>query len=176
MEIEEFFATFGSGVFIFIVIALFVIINIGKKKAEQNKEREKQEAEQYKQRSAEIASPIIDEQRRRQEELKQRLAQKYAQTQSAKAAEQAAKHAKHVEDSHEHAHLGEEEHYEEIVGSLGEVNDEGCDDLSGVRFIARDLAYDAEDDERDYTQLAKAMVLGEIMNSPRFKTPYTRKK
>ena len=86
------------------------------------------------------------------------------------------KHERHVADAHEHGHTGVEEHYEEIVGSLGDVNDEGCEDLSGVRFIAHDLAYDlSEGGEHDYTELAKAMVLGDIVNSPRFKTPYKRK-
>ena len=180
MEIGEFFATFGSGVFIFIVIFFCIVSAISKKKAEEIKQREKHEAEQNKQRSAENTSPTIDEQRRRQEELKQRLQQKYAQAEREKALQQdaqAAKHAKHVEDSHAHAHLGEEEHYEEIVGSLGEVNDEGCEDLSGVRFIATDLAYESDSsDEMDYSRLARTMVLGEVLNHPRFKQLYSRRK
>ena len=110
-------------------------------------------------------SGMTAEQRRRLEYLREQQKQK-----------QADKHEKHVEDAHEHGHTGEEEHYEEIVGSLGEVNDEGCIDLDGVRFIAHDLAYDtAEDGQHDYTQLAKAIVLGEIINSPRFKNPHSRK-
>ena len=171
MEIGEFFATFGGGVFIFLVIFFCIISGISKKKAEEIKQREKQEAEQFKQRSAENTSPSLDEQRRRQEELKQRLKQKYGLD------EQDNKHAKHVADSHEHAHLGEEEHYEEIVGSLGEVNDEGCEDLSGVRFIATDLAYESiSSNDVDYDNLAKAMVLGEVINTPRYKAPYSRRK
>ena len=84
---------------------------------------------------------------------------------------------KHQKDADEHAHMGEEEHYEEIVGSLGEVNDEGCEDLSGVRFIAHDIAYDVSDGEsHDYTKVAQAMVLGEILNQPRFKKPYSNRK
>ena len=34
-----------------------------------------------------------------------------------------------------HSHSGKEERYEPIVGSLGEVDDEGCDELDGVRLI-----------------------------------------
>ena len=66
--------------------------------------------------------------------------------------------------------------YDEIVGSLGEVNDEGCVDLDGVRFIASDVAYEIDnDDGPDYARLAQSMVLGEVLNNPRFKKPYSRK-
>ena len=82
---------------------------------------------------------------------------------------------KHQIDADRHEHLGEEEHYEEIVGSLGEVNDEGCEDLSGVRFIAHDMAYEINDEHADYSKVAQAMVLGEILNQPRFKKPYSHK-
>ncbi len=86
------------------------------------------------------------------------------------------KHALHVADAHEHAHLGEEEHYEEIVGSLGDVNDEGCADLDGVRFIAHDIAYETQKyaDSPEYGKVARVMILGEILNSPRFKNPYRK--
>ena len=181
MTIGEFFATFGGGVFVLVVIVIVVASKIGKNQSEKNKERDKQQAERYNERNAEtdtIYTSIRDEQRRRQEELKRRLQQKYGQAeQKRQDDEQAAKHAKHVEDSHAHAHLGEEEHYEEIVGSLGEINDEGCQDLSGVRFIATDIAYEADSLEQvDYNRLANALVLGEIVNSPRFKAPYSRRK
>lgn len=86
------------------------------------------------------------------------------------------KHEMHQADAKKHAHMGEEEHYEEIVGSLGEVNDEGCADLIGVRFIAHDLAYEMSENEHpNYDKIAQAMVMGEILNSPRFKNPYIRK-
>lgn len=86
------------------------------------------------------------------------------------------RHEQHVQDSHAHGHVGEEEHYEEIIGSLGDINDEGCADLNGVRFIAHDLAYDSDNGNKpDYNKLAKAMVLGEVLNNPRFKKPYGRK-
>lgn len=90
---------------------------------------------------------------------------------------QAEKHAQHQADARQHAHLGEEEHYDEIVGSLGEVNDEGCADLNGVRFVAHDLAYELRENEQpDYNKLAQAMVLGEVLNNPRFKSPHSPKK
>lgn len=69
-----------------------------------------------------------------------------------------------------HTHVGDDaEYYEKIVGSLGEVDDEGCDELDGVRLIAHDLAYDDEEKGVDYTEVAKAIVIGEIVNNPRFK-------
>ena len=103
---------------------------------------------------------MTDEQRRRLDYLREQLKQREADE----------KHERHQADAHEHGHAGEEEHYEEIVGSLGEINDEGCEDLNGVRFIAHDLAYDAsEGGEHDYAELAKAMVLGDVINTPRFK-------
>ncbi len=87
-------------------------------------------------------------------------------------AEQAAR--KNVETD-DHAHLSdEEERYDEIVGSLGDVSDEGCDELAGVRLIVHDLAYEQEDTERDYTEVAKAIVLGDVINHPRCKRPYKR--
>lgn len=85
------------------------------------------------------------------------------------------KHELHQADAREHEHLGEEEHYDEIVGSLGEINDEGCEDLAGVRFIAHDIAYEITDTQADYSKVAQAMVVGDILNNPRFKKPYTRK-
>ncbi len=82
-------------------------------------------------------------------------------------------HAAHVADVRAHSHKGEEEHYEQIVGSLGDVNDEGCADLDGVRLIAHDAAYDTTPDgARDYSATVRAMVLGEVLNEPRFKHPY----
>lgn len=76
----------------------------------------------------------------------------------------------------DHTHAGQEvEHYEKIVGSLGEVSDEGCDELEGVRLIAHDLAYDGEESNRDYTEVAKIVVLGDVINNPRFKKPFGRR-
>ena len=71
----------------------------------------------------------------------------------------------------EHEHLGEEEHYEKIVGSLGEVNDEGCQELNGVRLISHDIAYDPDDETSgvDLKKVGRAMVLGEVLNDPVYK-------
>ncbi len=79
--------------------------------------------------------------------------------------------------ANDHDHLAdEEEHYEKIVGSLGEVSDEGCDDLDGVRLIVNDMAYDiSEENETVRADIAKAIVLGDILNSPRFKSSYRKR-
>ncbi len=72
-----------------------------------------------------------------------------------------------------HSHVGEEEErYDEIVGSLGDTSDEGCADLDGVRLIAHDIAYETEDGSRDYSEVAKVVVLGDVINNPRFKNRY----
>ncbi|MBQ8505178.1 MAG: hypothetical protein IJ492_02835, partial [Clostridia bacterium] len=59
----------------------------------------------------------------------------------------------------------------------GDVSTEGCDELSGVRLIAHDLAYAPErENSVDYDKVARAMVLGEVLNSPRYKVPYISKR
>lgn len=77
-----------------------------------------------------------------------------------------------------HQHFGKEEDYEPIEGSLGDVNDEGCPELDGIRLISEDLAYvnDGNEMEVDYAKLVKVMVLGETLNQPRFKQPYLHNK
>ena len=159
-----------------IVVIVFITVFVKLAKAEQVKKR----MEEYKRKKAEEEAVYAGEmERRRKEELMSRLAKKresygYDRPSTGDAAR---KHELHVEDSHAHGHTGEEEHYEEIVGSLGEINDEGCADLSGVRFLANDLAYEIQTQEQmDYDRLAQAIVLGEIVNSPRFKTPYSKRK
>ena len=174
MEIELFI--FIAIVFGVIVVVSSVAIAVSIAKRFSQKKTQNEYAERYweKQSVSQSATTsgrvgLTDEQRRRLDYLRSQQAQRTASDAN-------AKHELHVQDAHEHAHLGEEEHYEEIVGSLGDVNDEGCEDLSGVRFIVHDLAYDTSTDgEHDYTELAKAMVLGEVVNSPRFKHPYSRK-
>lgn len=171
-------ATFLGLAFTFAVIVIIVAVLIKAKSAEASKKR----MEQYKQRTATQQRPqqatVNYGQQSSQSAAKMRqIAQAFGLSIDGDEDEQAKKHAKHVEDSHAHEHLGEEEHYEEIVGSLGEVSDEGCADLSGVRFIANDLAYEIHSEQEiDYDRLAQAMVLGEIVNNPRFKAPHTRRK
>ena len=77
----------------------------------------------------------------------------------------------------EHGHLGATETYEPIVGSLGAVSDEGCDELNGVRLIATDLMYQTYDDQvaYDMSTIRKSLILGDILNNPRFKKPYGKK-
>ena len=164
------------GVILFMVffVGCFVavIVNFAVKAAKSNKKDQQQQANtatsHYQSTGSTSSGKTVmtEEQRRRLEYLRQQQQQKTA----------TEKHELHVQDAHEHAHMGEEEHYEEIVGSLGDINDEGCEDLSGVRFIVNDLAYDTSNNEHaDYANLAKAMVLGEVINSPRFKSPYGKK-
>lgn len=83
---------------------------------------------------------------------------------------------KAVSTKDKHVHIAdEEETYEKIVGSLGDINDEGCDETDGVRFIVNDEAYIGQSETHDYTQLMKAMVVGEVVNHPRFKSPYKKR-
>lgn len=89
-----------------------------------------------------------------------------------------AEHQARMELSDSHAHSGSAEHYEPIVGSLGEVTDEGCGELDGVRLVEHDEAYcdDVEHlDVADYFELQRAIVFGEVVNNPRFKTPPARR-
>ncbi len=76
-----------------------------------------------------------------------------------------------------HAHYGTVETYEPIVGSLGSISDEGCDELDGVRLIATDIMYETDDDHTAYdlNAIGKSIVLGEVLNNPRFKTPYGKR-
>ena len=75
-----------------------------------------------------------------------------------------------------HAHVADqEETYDKIVGSLGDVNDEGCADTDGVRFIVNDVAYLDQSEQTDYTEVMKAIVIGDILNNPRFKSKYKKR-
>ena len=144
----------------------FFLIKMFKQNKQEQAEKKYNEAQSVRSSSSDTfgsKTAMTDEQRRRLDYLKQQQAQRSGMTAS-------EKHELHVEDAHEHGHTGEEEHYEEIVGSLGDINDEGCEDLSGVRFIAHDLAYDTSEDAHDYTELAKAIVVGDIINNPRYKS------
>ena len=170
----EALATFLGMVVTFIVIAVFAGVLIKLAQSQKTKQR----MEEYKRKKAEeearatASAEHFEAERRAKAAEMRRIAHSFGLADDA-----SAKHEKHVADSHAHGHEGEEEHYEEIVGSLGEVNDEGCADLAGVRFIASDLSYEIHSQETpDYDRLAQAMVLGEIINSPRFKTPYSKRK
>lgn len=82
-----------------------------------------------------------------------------------------------VRDAHAHDHVGFEEHYAPIEGSLGSVDDEGCADLSGVRLIENDPDYAPTTDGNDVDrrEIARIMILGEVFDRPAWKGPYTRK-
>lgn len=82
-----------------------------------------------------------------------------------------------VRDAHAHDHIGFEEHYAPIEGSLGSVDDEGCADLSGVRLIENDPDYAPTTDYNDVErrEIARIMILGEVFDRPAWKGPYTRK-
>ena len=170
-QLETFVGIFFPAVFLAILLAVIFKLN--------SKNKEKQRMEEYKRKKAEEEARAAASAKTAAEERRVKAAEMrgIARTFGLMAEDKASKHEKHVADSHAHGHSGEEEHYEEIVGSLGEVNDEGCADLSGVRFIASDLSYEIQSQETpDYDRLAQAMVLGEIINTPRFKAPYTKRK
>ncbi|MCH5159683.1 MAG: hypothetical protein J1F66_02405 [Clostridiales bacterium] len=176
---DEALATVLGLAFTFFVFAVFAVVFIKLAKAKKTQER----MEEYKRKKAaeEASSESAEERRlRREAELKRKTAKKYESygyDERSPFGDAASKHALHEADAHEHGHTGEEEHYDEIVGSLGEVNDEGCAALSGVRFIANDIAYEIQTKEAvDYDRIAQALVLGEIVNAPRFKSPHSRKK
>ena len=84
-----------------------------------------------------------------------------------------------VSNDGSHMHMGEKvEKYDKIVGSLGEVDDEGCEELDGVRLIEHDESYCDDPDHlvaADITDIQRAVVLGEVINVPRFKQMYKRK-
>lgn len=103
-----------------------------------------------------------------------------AQKPSAKVSGAHAGHShkgdKIVADNDGHTHVsGDEETYDKIVGSLGDVNDEGCEDLAGVRFIVNDMAYQNQSQSADYSEIAKAIVIGDVINNPRFKHNWRKK-
>ena len=144
---------------IFFVFGFVIVFALNYDRIKKRKQQQANTTENNAYSSTNNKTTMTDEQRRRLEYLREQQKQRTA----------TEKHERHVADAEEHGHSGEEEHYEEIVGSLGDVSDEGCEDLSGVRFIVHDLAYDTSDDDRDYTELARAIVLGDIINTPRFK-------
>ena len=76
-----------------------------------------------------------------------------------------------------HSHHGTVETYDPIVGSLGDVDDEGCDELDGVRLIATDLMYETDDDGKvyDLNAIRKSLIIGEVLNNPRFKKPHGKR-
>lgn len=146
---------------IFIVILAVVIATaVRRAKAEQNRQREVNKQSDW--------FPFTDG-NGRTEHQRDYLNQKRR--------ELAARNVAAKDGSHEHLG-GKVEKYDKIVGSLGEVDDEGCDELDGVRLIEHDEAYCDDPDHLVSTENADipmAIVLGEVLNTPRFKELYRRK-
>ena len=83
-----------------------------------------------------------------------------------------------VQFSDGHTHVGSTvEQYDPIEGSLGEVSTEGCVEMDGLRLISNDENFDGESNQTNFNlnKVAQAMVLGEILDNPRFKNPYGKK-
>lgn len=90
--------------------------------------------------------------------------------------EQQRQEQRKTAEAERHGHTGRVEKYPEIVGSLGKTSDEGCPELAGIRLISHDEAYESSEGELQNTEeLEKAIVLGEVLNSPRFKKPFGRR-
>ena len=146
---------------IFFVVCIVVAIKRIKAQSEQK--------QQYEQRSAEIKSNASERSARQREYLeakRRELEMRKRQT------------ARNV-DADDHSHSGNVEKYDKIVGSLGEVDDEGCEELDGVRLIEHDESYCDDPDhlaQADLTNLEKAIVLGDVINNPRFKSLYNTRK
>lgn len=158
---EETVALVFGLIFTFFVVAVFIAVFVSIAKRSREQKTQQEYASRYAERHADENAKKINETRH-----------KYLES----LREKKSAHELHQMDAHMHNHLGEEEHYEEIVGSLGDINDEGCADLDGVRFIAHDIAYELKQNEHpDYAKIAQAVVLGDVINNPRFKQPYFKK-
>ncbi|MCM1043250.1 MAG: hypothetical protein NC350_03455 [Corallococcus sp.] len=77
-----------------------------------------------------------------------------------------------------HSHTSDEvEHYDKIIGSLGDVSDEGCSELDGLRLIVHDEAYSSDDQTPyDLSKVGQTIILGEIFGTPRGKQNYKYKR
>lgn len=119
-----------------------------------------------------VISVAKGQQKRREEE--QRNARLQSNTQKPKS-ENSQKPKKKTAPKSSHTHSGIAESYEPIVGSLGQVSDEGCSELDGVRLISDDQAYSHPTID-GIPDVAKAMIIGEMLNTPRYKTPWPPKR
>ena len=170
---EEMEEIIGIIVFVAVFIVGLVAVLVKAVKGTVTAKKQAQTTSPYNESNAPTAQPrttMTYEQRRKLETLRQQQQQRQQQ-QNRQERTPEEQHERHQQDAHEHAHVGEEEHYDEIVGSLGDISDEGCEDLNGVRFIMRDLAYETDDEQTDYTKLVQSIVIGEIINMPKFKRP-----
>ncbi len=161
-DIEELFSIFGF----FIAIVFVVIAIFSKMKFKSQDTSNDDDDDEYPFGSHPNSQGFMtEEQRRYQNTLKQRKGANKKPT------------APSATGSDGHSHQGEVENYDPIVGSLGNVSDEGCDELNGVRLIVTDLVYETDDEQiaYDLQAIGKSMILGEVLNNPRFKTPYGKK-
>lgn len=152
-------------VFVLIITAI-IVVTINKKKAD------KRQQEIYQQKVKESRDDIgrtahqRDYLNAKRRELAERKVAAYGE--------------RNVTGSDGHEHLGTtEERYDPIVGSLGEVDDEGCEEMDGVRLLEHDEAYCDDPDhmvDMNYDELKRAIVMGEVINSPRFNNPFEKRK
>ncbi len=166
------FIAVGVGVFVFIFV-IAVVVAVKRMKVSRSEYAPKPKGE-----PTEHQREYISQLRERKEKMNVAAERQRARTSQIDCPDPYHTHEgdKVVANSDGHTHNADnEERYDKIVGSLGEVDDEGCLDLDGVRLIVEDVAYSADTDTRDYSEIAKALVLGDIINSPRFKTNYRKK-
>lgn len=163
---EEEIEAFLGIVFFAIVVLIVIGVIISKVKQNAYKEPPQQRDEEFLHPNA--RGQLTPEQSRYLQNNKRKAAQRTATTATTSTI---------TFDGGDHTHSGSAETYDPIVGSLGAVSDEGCDELNGVRLIATDLMYETEDDGKVYDMnvIRKSLVLGEILNNPRFKKPYGKK-
>lgn len=164
---EEELELFLGIVFFLIVALIFIGIIIAKAKENAHKNPPQQRDEEFLHPNA--RGQLTPAQSRYLENNKRKAAQRNGTTATTSTIT--------FDDSNDHGHSGVAETYDPIVGSLGAVSDEGCDELNGVRLIATDLTYETEDEGKVYNMdvIRKSLVLGEILNNPRFKKPYGKK-
>lgn len=131
-----------------------------------------------------IACAVISANQKKQTDEKQRTnktdVDEYGRTQAqndylnglrAKRMQQRQEVQRHTDDVGDHKHIGSVEQYDKIVGSLGEISDEGCFELDGIRLISDDQAYSAEDESLsfDRDELIKIIVLGDAISRRKYK-------
>lgn len=162
---EVFFVLFSAAVVC--VVVVWVAIASGKAK--------KQSQNSHYERNSPAKDGLTPQQREYLDSLRKRRAAVHESTNTESTHAHSGDTVISKADGHVHYGGSDEEHYDEIVGSLGEVDDEGCFDLSGVRLIAHDIAYESDKHGRDYTKVAQSIVIGDVLNNPRFKNPYRKK-
>lgn len=136
---------------IFIIAFIAIIVNIGKAaKKTNNKSRPQYYSSGSVNRNSAIrqADPKTVSVVKERPALKSSLVDKY--------------------DSHNHpGDSGIIENYEEIYGSLGKVNDEGCTENLGIRFV-EPIPLN-EDDSVNYDEISRMIIIGETISKPRFR-------